>query len=125
MTEAYLKLFASEKFEVHSAGLEPGKLNPFAIAAMLEDGIDISNNETKSVFDLHQQKKSFEYVVTVCDPKASEMCPVFIGTHRKINWSFDDPSTFRGSDAEKLSLTRNVRDQIKEAVLSFIKEFDK
>ena len=49
MAEAYLKKFGGSAFEVESAGLEPGKLNPLAIAVMQEDGIDISNNPTKDV----------------------------------------------------------------------------
>ena len=77
MAEAYLKKFGGEKFQVESAGLEPGKLNLLAIEAMKEDGIDISNNPTKDVFEMFKQGKIFNYVVTVCDPKASESCPYF------------------------------------------------
>mgnify|MGYP003378667641 CR=1 FL=1 len=54
MAEAYLKKFGGSAFEVESAGLEPGKLNPLAIAVMQEDGIDISNNPTKDVFGMYK-----------------------------------------------------------------------
>lgn len=122
MAEAYLKKFAGDQFEVESAGLEPGKLNPLAVAVMQEEGIDISANPTKDVFAFYKQGKSFQYVITVCDPKASESCPVFPGLMEKINWGFDDPSGFKGSEAEKLQATRLVRDQIKAAVLEFCKQ---
>ena len=123
MAEAYLKKFAGDQFDVESAGLEPGKLNPLAIEVMKEDGIDISNNLTNDVFDFFKQGKIFHYVVTVCDPKASESCPIFPGLMKKINWGFSDPSKFAGSHEEKLQQTRLVRDQIKQAVISFLKEY--
>ncbi|MEO8150828.1 MAG: arsenate reductase ArsC [Bacteroidia bacterium] len=124
MAEAYLKKFGGRNFDVESAGLEPGKLNPYAVEVMMEDGIDISNNSTKDVFDFFKQGKIFHYVVTVCDPKASESCPIFPGMKQKINWSFADPSKFEGTHEEKLQQTRVVRDQVKQAVLNFIKEND-
>ena len=122
MAEAYMKKFGGEIFHAESAGLELGKLNPLAIQVMKEDGIDISNNPTKDVFEMYKQGKLFNYVITVCDPKASESCPVFPGVLKKINWSFDDPSKFTGSQEEKLAQTRIIRDKIKKAVQEFIKE---
>jgi arsenate reductase (thioredoxin) len=123
MAEAYLKKFAGDKFEAESAGLEPGKLNPLAVEVLKEDGIDISQNPTKDVFDFHKQGKSYKYVITVCDKKASDMCPVFPGLHKKINWSFNDPSKFAGTQEEKLAATREVRDLIKHAVKEFVMEY--
>jgi arsenate reductase (thioredoxin) len=123
MAEAYLKKFGGENFSVESAGLEPGKLNPLAIEVMDEDGIDISQNQTKDVFAFFKAGKIFHYVITVCDKEASDRCPVFPGINEKINWSFDDPSKFSGTPEEKLAATRAVRDQIKEAVLQFVNSF--
>jgi arsenate reductase (thioredoxin) len=125
MAEAFLKKYGGNYFEVESAGLEPGKLNPFAIEVMKEEGIDISKNPTNDVFDFFKEGKLFHYVVTVCDPKASESCPVFPGIMKKINWGFADPSKFEGSYEEKLAQTRIVKDQIKEAVNQFIKDYSK
>jgi len=122
MAEAYLKKFGGDHFIPDSAGLEPGNLNPLAVQVMLEDGIDISNHSTNAVIDYFKQGKNFQYVITVCDPEAAERCPVFPGLMKKINWSFPDPSAFIGSHEEKLSQTREVRNQIKEAVLGFIRE---
>lgn len=122
MGEAYLKKYGGNTYHVESAGLEPGKLNPLAIEVMKEDGIDISSNPTNDVFDFFKQGKIFHYVITVCDPKASESCPIFPGMINKLNWSFSDPSKFEGSHEEKLQQTRVVRDQIKNAVMNFVNE---
>ncbi len=122
MAEAYLKKFGGDKFIVESAGLEKGTLNPLAVKVMQEEGIDISQNETNDVFDYFKEGRIYHYVITVCDEKASERCPVFPGLNRKINWSFDDPSQFTGTLEEKLEQTRKIRDQIKNAVREFILE---
>jgi len=120
IAEAYLKKFAGSQFDVESAGLEKGTLNPLAIAVMLEDGIDISFNQTKSVFDFHKEGRTYQYVITVCDEASAAKCPYFPGLHKKISWSFEDPSALEGTYDEKLSRTRIIRDNIKEAVLDFI-----
>ncbi len=125
MAEAYLKKYGSAFFDVESAGLEPGKLNPLAIAVMQEEGIDISGNPVKDVFALSAAGKSFDYVITVCDAKNSERCPVFPGRHKKIAWDFDDPSGFTGTTEEKLAATRQVRDLIKQNVLQFMDDVAK
>jgi len=122
MAEAYLKKFGGDKFEVESAGLETGQLNPFAVEAMKEEGIDISGNKTKDVFDFFKQGKMFRYVITVCDKEASDRCPLFPGMSEKINWSFSDPSKFTGTHEEKLQQTRQVRDQIRTAVQDFVRQ---
>jgi arsenate reductase len=122
MAEAYLKKFGGEKFMVESAGLEAGILNPLAVEVMKEEGIDISGNSTKDVFDFFREGRFYNYVVTVCDAANAAKCPIFPGVHRKINWSFEDPSSFAGAQDEKLAMTRAVRDKIKEAVEGFISE---
>lgn len=121
MAEAFLIKIGGENFEVESAGLEPGKLNPLAIKVMAEDGIDISKNPTKDVFSFFKEGRLFNYVVTVCDAKNSERCPIFPGVSKKIAWDFDDPSSFTGTEEEKLEKTRIVRDKIKEAVANLVR----
>lgn len=122
MAEAFLKHVGGDRFEVESAGLEPGVLNPLVIEAMKEVGIDISGNKTKDVFDFFKQGKSFNYVIAVCDEASAEKCPFFPSQKEKINWSFPDPSTFEGVHDEKMAKVRKVRDAIKEKVLEFVKE---
>lgn len=119
MAEAFLKKYAGDRFEVISAGLEPGKLNPVAVEAMAEIGIDISQNQTTSAFDLYEQNMKFTYVITVCDAKAAEQCPLYPGVTTLLHWPFDDPSSFTGTKEEMLEGTRKVRDQIETKVQEF------
>ncbi|MDP2792342.1 MAG: arsenate reductase ArsC [Rectinemataceae bacterium] len=122
MAEAFLKKYSEGKFEAESAGLEPGKLNPYVVRAMSEIGIDISHNVTKSVFDFAAEGRRYDVVVTVCSKEAAERCPIFPGSHRKLHWPFPDPSAISGSDAKKMEETRRIRDMIEEAVKDFVKE---
>jgi len=122
MAEAYLNHFGDGRFQAESAGLEPGTLNPRVVEVMREDGIDLSQNKTKSVFDIFKQGKLFEYVVTVCDEASAEKCPIFPGVARRLHWSFKDPSALTGTEAEKLQGTREIRDQIKVKVREWIAE---
>lgn len=122
MAEALLKRVGGDRFEAESAGFEPGTLNPLVVEALGELGIDISKNETKSVFELHKQGRAYHYVVTVCDESSSERCPYFPGLVRdRLHWSFADPSSFQGTHEERLAKTRVVRDQIKAKIEEFVK----
>lgn len=123
MAEEFLKQMAGDRFEVESAGLEPGKLNPLAIEVMKEVEIDISQNKTKSVFDFFKQGKQYDYVITVCDESQSGACPVFPGKGERLHWSFDDPSEFTGSWEDKLAKTRKVRNQIETRIKGWINSF--
>ena len=122
IAEAFLKQIGSDRFEVESAGFEPGKLNPLAVEVMKEVGIDISGNKTKSVFGFFKQGRLYDYVITVCDESSSQQCPIFPGIVKRLHWSFADPSSFSGSNEEKLDQTRKVRDQIRAAVKNLIEE---
>jgi len=122
MAEAFLKAIAGDRFEAESAGLEPGRLNPFVVRAMAEIGIDISRNPTRSVFDLAAAGKRFDYVITVCSKEAAERCPIFPGKAEKLHWPFDDPSSFKGTDEEIMEKVHAVRDGIEEAVMRFVSD---
>lgn len=116
MAEAFLNQLCGEEFEAHSAGLEPGKLNPIVVEAMQEAGLDISGNKTKAVFDYIKSGKSFAYVITVCDEASAERCPIFPGVTTRLHWGFPDPSNFTGTPEEKLAKTCEVRDTIKAKI---------
>jgi len=124
MAEAFLKKHGGSAFEVMSAGLEPGTLNPHVVAVMKEKGIDISRNKTKSAFDLYKQNLMFSYVVTVCSKEAAERCPFFPGVTTRLHWPFDDPSAFTGSRDQILEKTREVRDKIETMVLEFVQTIE-
>jgi arsenate reductase len=119
MAEAILNKLGSGKFEAESAGLEPGILNPFAVHVLKEDGIDISNNKTKDVFEFYKEGKHFDYVITVCD-LSHEKCPFFPSQKGRMRWSFKDPSTFTGTLEEITEQVRTVKDQIKKEISEFI-----
>ena len=116
MAEAWLNHLCGDRFEAESAGLEPGTLNPLAIAVMREVGIDISNKETRAVFDVFTSGRLFAYVVTVCDEASAERCPIFPGPAPRLHWGFSDPSAVTGSTEEKLEKVRAIRDQIRRKV---------
>ena len=123
MAEAFLNKLAGDKFEAESAGLEPGTLNPLVVEAMKEIGIDISNNQTKSVFDFFKQGRLYHFVISVCDAASAERCPIFPGLTKRLGWSFEDPASFTGTHEEKLAKTRLVRDSIKAEITTFIKKY--
>ena len=121
MAEAFLNHLAGDRFEAKSAGIEPGRLNPFAIEAMAESGIDISQNKTKSIPQALKDLGPFDLVITVCDETSAERCPAVPGVPRKLHWDFEDPSNVPGGDAEKRRVTRKVRDQIRTKISEWIK----
>src|SRR3989338_6323936 len=120
MAEAFLNQMAPERFEAQSAGIEPGKLNPIVVAAMKEISIDISSKKTTAVTDLINERRTYDYIITVCDEASAERCPVFPGSGKRLHMGFPDPSAFKGSNEEKLKKTIEVRDQIKEKIRQWI-----
>ena len=122
MAEAFLAKLGGSQFEAESAGIEPGTLNPRVVRALQEDGIDIRDKPTRSVFDLAKSGRSFDYVIAVCSKEAAERCPIFPGKGVRLHWPFPDPSTFTGSDDEIMGQVRSVRDAIKVRVQEFVRE---
>lgn len=122
MAEAFLTEIGGDKFQVESAGLEPGTLNPIAVESMKEIGIDISGNKTQGVFEIFKTGKNFHYVITVCDETSAERCPIFPGIAKRLHWSFPDPSTLTGSEEDKLNETASIRDSISKKIESWVSE---
>ncbi|MBF0537945.1 MAG: arsenate reductase ArsC [Nitrospirae bacterium] len=129
MAEAFLNTFGAGMFEAHSAGLQPGSLNPVVVEVMREEGIDISGNKTKSVFEMYDRAEQFDYVVTVCDESRAEACPTFPGGAKKLHWGFEDPSSLAtvrsesertGSRDDILARTREIRDAIRSKITHWI-----
>lgn len=117
MAEGLLRHDAGNRFEVESAGTNPGTVRPETIAAMRELGIDIGGHRSKHVDEF--EGKRFDYVITVCD-NAKESCPVFWGDTKQIHQSFEDPPPPSvGSDEERLAVFRRVRDQLR----MYLKDF--
>ena len=122
MAEAFLNQRCPDDFVAESAGLEPGAINPLAVEAMREVGIDISKKTTRSAFDLFKSGKLFSYVITVCDETSAERCPTFPGNARRLHWSFPDPGSLNGSWDERLAKTRTIRDLIRAQIDTWCSE---
>lgn len=112
MAEAFVNSLYSDQFAAESAGLEAGKLNPIVVEAMSEVGIDISNNQAKTVDDILAKGTEYDFVVTVCDEANAERCPTFPGPGQRLHWGFPDPSALTGDSDGKLQQTRVIRDAI-------------
>ncbi len=122
IAEALMRRECGDAVHVQSAGLTPGPLNPLAVEVLEEIGIDISDKQTRDVFDLFKTGTLFSHVITVCDEASAQRCPIFPGPVKRLQWSFSDPSTFQGSHEERLAQTRVVRDEIAERVMEFCAE---
>ena len=110
MAEGILRHLYGDRFDVHSAGTRPSRVNPYAVRVMDEIGIDITEHSSKSL-DAYEGAR-FDCVVTVCD-QAGEACPVFSGGGKYMHKGFRDPAGFRGKDEEILAGFRTVRDEIR------------
>ena len=121
MAEAFLRKYGNDRFEAHSAGLEPKDLNPFTIEVMKEVGIDISGQKSKGV-GVYLGKVLFQYLITVCDD-AEKNCPTtWPGVNKRLHWSFEDPARFQGTEEQKLAKFREVRDLIEKKIKSWVAE---
>ena len=116
MAEAWLNHLCPDDFEGQSAGLEPGVLNPVAVEAMREAGIDISAKKPRAIGDLLKSGERFSHIITVCDESSAERCPIFPGDATRLHWSFPDPSALTGTHEERLNGTRQIRDQIRDRI---------
>ena len=121
MAEAFIRKYADDRFEAHSAGLEPKGLNPLTVRVMDEIGIDVSRQMSKGV-NTYLGKMLFQYMVTVCDD-ADRNCPtVWPGVQNRMHWSFQDPAAVEGSEDEKLAKFREVRDLIEKKIKDWLME---
>ena len=120
MAEAFLRKHGSDRFDAYSAGLDPKGIHPLTVRAMAEAGIDVSGYRSKGVSDF-LGKKSFQYLITVCD-RAEKNCPTaWPGIVHRLHWTFEDPAAYEGSEEAKLDKFREVRNQIEKKVLDWLK----
>ncbi len=120
MAEAFLRHFGAEYFEVYSAGLEKSEINPLTIKVMEELNYDLSNQYSKEVAE-YRGNIHFGILITVCS-KAEEKCPIMPGLGTRLHWPFDNPSSFEGTEEEKINKFREVRDQILKKIIEWLKE---
>ncbi|MCJ8014751.1 arsenate reductase (thioredoxin) [Paenibacillus sp. KQZ6P-2] len=109
MADGFAKQYLSNEWDVYSAGIEAHGVNPKAIDAMKEIGIDISNH-TSDVIDSQLLQRA-DLVVTLCG-HANDVCPVTPNDKERVHWGFDDPAKAEGTEAEKWAFFQRVRDEI-------------
>ncbi len=115
MAEGLARAQFGDSVRVQSAGSAPSRVNPLAVAALAELGIDLSSHTSKSVDSI--DPATVDTVVTLC---AEEVCPVFLGKARRIHWPLPDPAGAEGSDEERLARFRDVRDEIRRRLPSLL-----
>ena len=120
MAEGLLRHFAGDQFEAYSAGLEPKTINPYAIQAMREIGLDISGHRSKSVIE-YLGHVHMGTVITVCS-NAEERCPIFPFSTVRLYWPFEDPAVFVGTADETLAKFREVRDLISKRLQAWLND---
>ncbi len=123
MAQAWMNKLCPGRFSAESAGITPGPaVNELVVEVMREAGMDISSNKPRSVFDVYKSGATFSYIITVCDQAAAEKCPVFLGLIRQIHWSFPDPAALEGTEEEKITRLRSIRDSIRDRVFAWCHE---
>ena len=110
MAEGLARALFGPEFVIQSAGSSPSRVNPFAIKAMAEVGVDITDQTSKSVDTI--DPKSVDLVITLC---AEEVCPVFLGGAARLHWPLQDPDRKDEdlTDDERLEHFRIARDEIR------------
>jgi arsenate reductase len=121
MAEGLLRRMAGGQMEVFSAGTQPSVVNPLAVRAMADRGLDISGHRSKHLSEF--QAQPFDYVITVCD-RAAESCPIFPGPAERLHWDFPDPAAAQGSEAERLATFVQVRDAIEAQLKQWLATLD-
>ncbi len=119
MAEGLARARFGDAVRVQSAGSEPSRVNPLAIRAMAEIGIDISRHRSKSVTEI--DPATVDVVVTLC---AEEVCPVFLGNAKRIHWPLPDPAAVEGTGEERLARFRDVRDEIRRLLTDSLPDVD-
>jgi arsenate reductase len=119
MAEAFLRTYAGDRYEAYSAGVEPKEIHPLTRKVMAEVGIDISGQHSKGLKD-YMGQVHFGYLITVCK-EADERCPTtFPGIGRRLHWDIEDPAKFVGSEDEKLTKFRQIRDIVRKTVEDWV-----
>lgn len=117
MAEGFLRALAGDRFDVVSAGSEETPVDPDAVAAMREVGIDISGQEPKAVNRFLGRR--FNYVVMLCDRQKERSCPIFPGAIWRLTWDLEDPSQ-APTPGDRSAAIRRVRDDIQQRVMEFV-----
>jgi arsenate reductase len=117
MAEGLLRFMGRDAVEAFSAGTHPKPIHPLAIQSMADLGIDISGQWSKKIDEYLDQ--DFDFVITVC-ARAAEECPTWPRAREQIRWHFDDPAAATGTDAQRKTVFRRVREEIRQRISLFL-----
>ncbi len=118
MAKAIGRMLAADRLPIQSAGSAPSRVNPLAVRALAEIGIDISANRSKSVEEI--DRSAVDTVITLC---AEEVCPVYLAPARRLHWPLLDPAGHEEGDLEaNLDRFRNVRDELSRRIERFLRD---
>ena len=115
MAEGIARHLAGDRLRVQSAGSAPSRVNPLAVRALAEIGIDISRQRSKAVEEI--DAATVDTVVTLC---AEEVCPVYLGGARRLHWPLPDPAAHGASEEAALELFRSVRDALRRRIAAWL-----
>jgi arsenate reductase len=107
MAEGLARKLFGDKHTVQSAGSKPSHVNPFAIRALAEEGIDATTHSSKSVDEI--DLSNIDLIITLCQ---EEVCPIVPGKTQRLHWPIADPAGHEGTDEEQLQRFRIARDEI-------------
>jgi arsenate reductase len=119
IAEVFLRKYASNEFNVFSAGFQIQTINPLTYEVMNEVGLNLRNQYSKEIKQL-LHKHHFEIAISLCG-KGEELCPIFPGIATQLVWNIEDPSTFQGSEQKKLKKFREIRNIIEDKIKQFLK----
>lgn len=117
MAEGIARQLAGDRVRVQSAGSAPSKVNPLAIRALAEIGIDASGQRSKSVDDV--DRATVDTVITLC---SEEVCPVYLGTARRLHWPLPDPAGHGDDEEANLERFRSVRDELRRRIAEWLQQ---
>ncbi|MCM2270776.1 MAG: arsenate reductase ArsC [Thermoanaerobaculia bacterium] len=117
MAEAIARHLAGDRLRIQSAGSAPSRVNPLAVQALAEIGIDASDQRSKSVDEI--DRGAVDTVITLC---AEEVCPVYLGSARRLHWPLPDPAGHTESEAASLDRFRAVRDELRRRIADWLAE---
>ena len=122
MAEALLNFYGMGRFKAYSAGSHPaGVINPFTLEILKLAKLQTTGLRSKSWEEFAgPDAPNLDFVFTVCDAAAGEVCPLWPGQPMTAHWGFPDPAAFEGSDTEKRAFFQEIFRQIRTRIELFV-----
>ena len=117
MAEGIARQLAGDRLRVQSAGSAPSKVNPLAVRVLAEIGVDTSGQRSKSVAEI--DRTTVDAVITLC---AEEVCPIYLGTARRLHWPLPDPAGHGDDEEASLERFRSVRDELRRRIAAWLQQ---